>query len=137
MIPRFRSFLIVTAALCALATSSALAQGAFDCSCKYVTVNIDPGVLCKFTLCIATPASDQCITVAPGSSFRVECHAGLAVSLRDCHGNDIPIVPGRDCQRGIGAGPNCCTVDICTTKDANGCLVINITPSILDVCPCL
>ncbi len=120
-----------------LAPRSVAAQDDLPCPCGQVTVAVDKNVACKVTICVVLGGKIRCATVEPGASATFACLAGATFNIRDCHGVLVPFDPfAGDCVRGIGAGPNCCTVDICTVNDACPAQVL-ITPSILDVCPCL
>jgi hypothetical protein len=128
---------MLLAAAAMVAPSRAEAQNDVLCRCDYITVNVELGVRCKVTVCMLIPdGTKNCVTVAPGTRARLRCIPGGTIYIIDCRGELVPLNPD-GCTLGIGAGGDCCTVDACLAKDANGCLVINIRPSILDVCPCL
>ena len=115
--------------------SEAAAQDDRDCICDVVTFNVDINVRCKVTVCVLSPDGPRnCTTIAPGTRAKLRCFPGSTIYILDCRNELVPLYP--ECTRGIGAGPNCCTVDACFSPDSK-CPVINITPSILDVCPCL
>jgi hypothetical protein len=131
------AMLLLAAAMVA-APSQASAQDDQLCRCDYITVNVDVNVICKVTVCALTPdGARNCVTIAPGTRARLRCTPGATVYIYDCHNNLVPLNPVTMCERGIGAGPNCCTVDACFDPSDTVCTVITITPSILDVCPCL
>ncbi len=114
----------------------AAAQG-LECQCDFITINVDKGVQCSVTVCALTlDGARNCTTIAPGTRGRLRCLRGAILYIRDCHNNLVPLNLGAICTRGIGAGPNCCTVDACFGPNDTLCTVLTITPSILDVCPC-
>lgn len=129
------AFLLLAMMLAAPAPAAAQND---DCRCDYIIVNVDLGVRCKVTVCHINPlgSKNNCITVPAGTRGRLRCLPGGILYIRDCNNALIPLNPANGCQRGIGAGPGCCTVDVCFDRTDDGCLVVNITPSILDVCPC-
>lgn len=134
-------FALVCAMLLAavmLATPERAAAQFNYCPCDYFTMVVEDGVFCRFEACIVTPDGNvRCAVFLPGTKTRVPCIPGAQLFFIDCHGNRVLFSPGHGCHLGIGVGPNCCTIDACIEYDANGCPVIRVRPSILDVCPCL
>lgn len=115
----------------------ARAQDDIPCPCSTIVITVDATVRCKVTVCTVIGDEIRCATIAPGTSASVQCTPGAQYYIRDCHNQLVAFDPFSDqCVRGIGAGPSCCTVDVCRVN--NGCpALVSITPSILDVCPCL
>lgn len=125
----------LVAAIAMFASTEAAAQ--YDCRCKFIPVTVEPGVSCKVRLCWASQdGARRCTTLVPGNTIMIPCEAGLSFYIVDCHCNYIPLDQTNHCTLGIGAGWHCCTVDACFVRNDDGCLAINIRPSILDVCPC-
>jgi hypothetical protein len=136
---RFQSALMgaMLMALIALAAPMRASAQADGCTCDRIVVNVDLGVQCRVTACEVDPAGARnCVTIAPGTRDKLPCIPGATFGFRDCNGTFVPFTPINGCQLGIGVGPNCCTIDACVAYDANGCLIINVRPSILDICPC-
>jgi|GEM_PF-3245008 len=132
--------LIAIAAMFAASPVRAQDDDFSNCRCRYITVVVENGVRCNVEFCIGSLDQDvelKCITIGPGGSTLIPCQPRQAFYIRDCHGQDVLLHPGRFCDLGIGAGPNCCTVDVCYSRTDAGCPLITIRPSILDVCPCL
>lgn len=127
---------IVFAALVA-ASASVRAQDDNVCPCSSIVISVDASVRCKVTVCTVIGDVIACTTIAPGSSASAQCTPGALYYIRDCHNQLVAFDPfSAECVRGIGAGPGCCTVDVC--RVGKGCpALVSITPSILDVCPCL
>lgn len=124
--------LLVAAIVSFASPSRAAAQ---NCNCEFYTIKVDPNVICNVTVCVLDPAGNvHCVTVLPGGSRVINCVPGGTIGFRTCTGF-VPFTPSPVCHLGIGAGPNCCTVDACLDNSVD-CPIINIRPSILDVCPC-
>jgi hypothetical protein len=140
-----RNFRFTSLALCAMLLAAA-AMFAPDragaqvlaCACDRIVINVDLGVQCRVTVCMVDPAGARnCVTIAPGTRGKLPCIPGATLGFIDCNGVFVPFnPPAGGCQLGIGVGPNCCTIDACLTFDPAGCPIINVRPSILDVCPC-
>lgn len=123
------------AATVMIAPAEAAAQ--IDCRCDAIPISVESSVNCKVRLCWASiDGARRCTTLIPGNTIRIACEKGLSFWIEDCHCNFVPLNPDSHCTIGIGAGWGCCTVDACFVKTADGCLGINIRPSIADVCPC-
>lgn len=127
------NLLLLAVAFMSLAAAPAWAQND-DCRCDSITINVDPHVICRVTVCWETADEIRCITILHGTSARVPCIPGAYLAIRDCSGDLVRLNFIDGCHRGIGAGPNCCTIDACWSPD--GACTLDITPSILDVCPC-
>ncbi|HVZ38818.1 MAG TPA: hypothetical protein VHI13_06050 [Candidatus Kapabacteria bacterium] len=135
---RSASIVAALAALILFGLPHNMAAQNYNCLCDHITINVDLAVACKVTFCVLPPnGAKNCVTIAPGTRGSAPCISGAVLGFRDCHGNLVTYDPTIPCQLGIGVGPNCCTIDACASTDVNGCLVINVRPSILDVCPCL
>jgi hypothetical protein len=104
-----------------------------DCKCDYGTVVVDPGVFCKFKICFETVDGIYCDVLGPGSTYKFKCNDQIAISLIDCKGNHVYLQEG--CDIAVPVGVNCC-VQACLCRDADGCLLLKITPSPIDFCPC-
>lgn len=123
------------AAITMMAPTEAAAQD--DCRCKTIPVTLEAGVTCRVRFCWASiDGTRRCTTLIPGTTINIPCENGLSFWIVDCNCNYVPLNRSSVCTLGIGAGWGCCTVDACFTQSSDGCLAINIRPSILDVCPC-
>ncbi len=66
-------------------------------------------------------------TVAPGEEVQLECEKGTVVTVVDCQNHKNLLGPD-GCLYNFPADVGCC-VDACLTKDADGCLLLDINPS--------
>ncbi len=103
------------------------------CNCDYGTVIVDGAVPCKFKVCFETIGLDRCEVVGPGSGINFKCNEAIAISLVDCNGTRVYLTIG--CDTNVPVGPGCC-VQACLDYDRNGCLLLKISPSPVDFCPC-
>ena len=137
----YRSFYSLVAgmvlALAVLAPGQAQAQSTIDeCPCGHVTLSVDANVQCRVDFVFFYPGqpTSTSFTVVPGTQIQVPCQEETEVTVLDCmdHKNYLGV---DGCLHNFAAEAGCC-VEICMTKDAEGCYQIVATPS-SQRCDCL
>jgi hypothetical protein len=136
---RAAAFLVVVLALWAM-PSSARAQADIKCACDHYTIQIDPALTCKITICyqLSPKGPTFCNTYGPGDELTIPCPVYEA-SVELCNGsivivNNNPVISR--CTEIFHITRDCCA-RACRGTDEKGCPLIKITAAgcVNDLCP--